>query len=167
MIESNSFRIFQDFKTQPSKFLGVQTSVVVFSLVCHLAISLRIWLYKRKLATSAVAPSDGATRSELMNNKNRSQLIDMTILGFLFILAMPITFTYTKTNQMSTIPDDIDKFPSYLLVYLYHFILPLTALFSFVVIFYCRNPFVMTYLVRELREKLKGCSENTIQPHLP
>jgi hypothetical protein len=76
--------------------------------------------------------------SELLDNKKKSMLMDMTVLIF-FVLAAPFTYSYNKANQMQSIPDLIEQYPFYLIIYLYHFVLPLTAHLSFVFIFYFRN----------------------------
>jgi hypothetical protein len=91
--------------------------------------------------------------SELLDNKKKSMLMDMTVLVF-FVLAAPFTYSYNRANQMQSIPDLIEQYPFYLIIYLYHFVLPLTAHLSFVFIFYFRNPSVFASLMRELKGKI-------------
>ena len=58
---------------------------------------------------------------------------------------------------MNPFPAWLEQFPYYLLIYLYHFVLPLTIHLTFATLFYVRNPLVYTHIVRELKDKLSCC----------
>jgi hypothetical protein len=127
-------------------------------------ISARIKLFKKKslqqvnLAVPAGPLSNlsaaETTKAELLDNKKKSMLLDMTVI-FVFFIAIPFMYSYSRANQVEAIPDSINKYPYYLLIYLYHFVLPLTAHFSFIFLFYFRNPQVFTHILRELKDKFQ------------
>jgi len=86
-----------------------------------------------------------------VENKKKSMLMDMTIL-FLFVLAVPFIYSYSKANQVSSMPEWIEEYPYYFLIYLYHFILPIGWQLSFVALFFIRNPSGISYIARELKD---------------
>lgn len=147
--------IFQDFKTEPVKFLLIQNGIFLFSLLSHLVISARIKLFKKKslqqvhLAVPAGPLSNlsaaETTKAELLDNKKKSMLLDMTVI-FVFFIAIPFMYSYSRANQAETIPDSLNKYPYYLLIYLYHFVMPLTAHFSFIFLSILETlKFLLTY----------------------
>ena len=58
----------------------------------------------------------------------------------------------TSPIQMSSFPEWLEQFPYYLLIYLFHFVLPLSVHLTFVTLFYVRNAAVFPQLIRELKD---------------
>ena len=161
-IENQFF--LKDFISEPVKFLGIQNGILIFSFLSHLAISARIKLLKKKslqqvhLATIAgpqLNLSDAeTTKAELLYNKKKTMLVDTTVIAIFFVV-IPFIYSYSRANQVQALPVSIDKYPYYLMIYLYHFVMPLTALFSFIFLFYYRNPQVLSHILRELNGKFQ------------
>ena len=155
---------FKDFISEPIKFLGIQNGILIFSFLSHLAISARIKHFKKKslqqvhLATIAgpqLNLSDAeTTKAELLYNKKKTMLVDTTVIAIFFVV-IPFIYSYSRANQVQALPVSIEKYPYYLMIYLYHFVMPLTALFSFIFLFYYRNPQVLSHILRELNGKFQ------------
>jgi hypothetical protein len=63
-------------------------------------------------------------------------------------------FGTTTTAVNRTNPADFNKFPSYLLVYFMHFVVPFVITGTISLLYYARHPPLRKMLYRELRTKL-------------
>ncbi len=75
----------------------------MFSLITHLAVSVRIKIYKHGLQMKTVPLSSNTSTIivELLHNKKKSMLIDLTVL-ITFFTALPIIYFYGKANQVKS-----------------------------------------------------------------
>ena len=82
--------------------MSIQNFVMLFTVLTHLVICTRIKIFKQKsLRQVSQAASVAENRlTELLNNKRKSMLVDMTLLVF-FTLAAPFTYSYSKANQVN------------------------------------------------------------------
>ena len=90
-------------------------------------------------------------KAELVHNENKSMLMDMTVFVVL-LFTVPVIYSYSHANQGTALPEWIEAYPYYLIIYLFHFVLPIFCHLCFVTLFYFRNPSAVTFIKREVKE---------------
>jgi hypothetical protein len=132
----------------PIKNQNVRTFLILFTILCHAIIILRICVYKQK--TLAEAGGQAQVQDQKLN------LSDLTANAFLIFIIFLVFLLIIRVNL--TAVKDLNYYPNYYFEYLLRMVCPNILALAMVISFFYQNP--------KLRSDLRQKSANILNINL-
>ena len=145
----------------PVQHIQLKTSinlqvVTLFSIIIHIAISIKIFFYKRKIVPSIVVTDDSRELSKQASLKNieSNTLLDKTTSICIVLLFCTLGFMFWRANQIQMA--DFNCYPNYLVEYFNRLIWPSLFVAIIITLHYSRLPKLRSALQMELQDQLQS-----------
>ena len=131
----------------PKKPFGL---LEMLSLLLHIAIKIRILVYKTKVGQPSLVSSCflSLKKSTVAPNFDKHSIANFSTNIFNVIIFSVVVVVISKVNSLS--PPQINDYPNYLYVYIHQFVYPNVIGFVTSGVYYVHNPSLRKMIINEL-----------------
>ena len=137
----------------PTKVNTLLNGCIIFSLLLHIAVRIRVSVFKRKTNLEQKSPKTSLTKKFKINFENQS-LSDFATNIFIIFMFGGGAMILSKVNNFQ--PSELNIYPNFYYVYCLHMFAPMGFGASLIFAYYFRHKPLQTFTKLELKTLLEN-----------